>query len=116
MGDFVPIVVAIVTSIGSVIAAYFGARKWVGRSKNAEGGGEDETAAGWREQAELQQARADLLAEQLREERESHADDVGILERERRRLADTQHDLDECDRRLDNAYSRIRQLERERVT
>jgi signal transduction histidine kinase len=117
VGDLVPIIVAIVTSIGTVVAAYFGARKWAGRSKGDGVGDEpDPTAVAWREQAELQQARAELLAEQLREERESHSDDLGILERERRRLADTQHDLDDCSRQRDNAYSRVRQLERERVT
>lgn len=107
MGDLVPIVVAIVTSIGTIVAAAYGARRISGRNQDG-----NRNAARWREQAELEEARADLLAEQLREERESHASDLGTLASERVRLATTQHDLDDCSRQRDNAYHRIRELER----
>lgn len=106
MDDLVPIIVAIVTSVGTIAAAAFGARRLSGSSKD-----NPRNTARWREQAELQEARADLLAEQLREERESHAADLGILARERDRLSTTQHDLDDCARQRDNAWHRIRELE-----
>lgn len=111
-GDLVPVIVAIVTSIGTIGAAALGARRLAGRNQDGA-----RNAARWREQAELEKARADLLAEQLDDEREartavqatlavertSHAADVA-------KLATTQHDLDDCARQRDNAYSELRQV------
>lgn len=102
MGDLVPIVVAIVTSIGTIGAAAFGARRLAGRNPDAS-----RNAARWREQAELEKARAELLAEQLDDERESHSTDL-------RKLATTQHDLDDCARQRDDAYSELRAISHRR--
>ena len=114
MDGTITILVAIIGSAGTVIAALIGARQIAGRKARSSGGNANPIAAQWKEQAELEKARADLLAEQLVEEREGRAADAGVLERERQRLAATQHDLDDCARQRDNAYATIRAIERRR--
>lgn len=101
--DLESILVAIITSIGTLGAAAFGARRLSRRTAEGHGGAAG-NAARWREQAELEKARADLLAAE-------RDDAIGVLASERARLATTQHDLDDCSRQRDNAYSRIRALE-----
>jgi hypothetical protein len=100
LGDLAPIVVAIVTSIGTIGAAAFGARRIAGR--NPEGA---RAASRWREQAELAAARADVLSDELDDERRAR------LEAERR-LGITQHDLDDCARQRDDAFSELRSQRR----
>jgi hypothetical protein len=117
VGDLVPLIAAIVTSVGTIGAAALGARRLAGRASDGH-----RNAARWREQAELEKARADYLGEQLDEERDArsalqttlaaertlHAADLG-------KLATTQHDLDDCARQRDNAYSELRQVQHRRV-
>jgi hypothetical protein len=104
VGDITPIIVAVVTTIGVVLAAALGANRLGARRAP----GVAANAARWRDQAELEKARADLLVEERDRER------TGRLEAEQK-LGDTRHDLDDCVRQRDKAFSDIRVLERRRA-
>jgi hypothetical protein len=106
-----PILVAIIGSAGTVLGALIGAG-YLARRGRKRGQDDPNVAGRWREQADLEKARADLLDEQLNDEREArHA----AIEANRGLLADikrTRDDLDDCARQRDNAYATIRAIER----
>jgi hypothetical protein len=104
VGDLGPLVAAIITSIATLGAAAFGARRWA-KVRNR---GDGTMAARWRDQADLEKARADLLDEQLDDERAARMAAEA-------KLGVTQHDLDDCARQRDNAFSELRQVNRRRI-
>ncbi|HET7030354.1 MAG TPA: hypothetical protein VFI34_07570 [Candidatus Limnocylindrales bacterium] len=111
MDGAVTILVAIIGSAGTIVAALIGARQIAGRKSKANERG---MAAQWKEQAELASARAELLDEQLADEREAREAAIArnvVLEQQ---LSTTRHDLDDCSRQRDNAYATIRAIERRR--
>lgn len=106
MDGFTSIVVAVVTTIGTIVAAALGARQLAGR--RGTGTATASLVARWREQAELEKARADLMAEERDRERAAR------IEAEQK-LQDTRHDLDDCVRQRDGAYSDLRAEKRRRA-
>ena len=120
MGDLGPILAAIIGSAGAIIAAIIGARRLVARSRPDRG-----IAVAWKEQAELEKARADLLAQERDDERTARLADrqsfAEALAKERLaregvegRLSSTQHDLDDCARQRDDVLSELRLVKRRR--
>lgn len=109
MDGIAPVIAAVVTTIGSVIVAWLGARKYVASRPAA---GNAKAIAQWRERAELEATRAELLEEQRDDARAER--DAGITERATMtsKLTDTQHDLDNCARQLSNARAELRQIHR----
>jgi hypothetical protein len=107
----VTILVAIIGSAGTIVAALIGARQLAGRRNRTSDRG---MAAAWKEQAELEKARADLLDEQLEDEREARKTALEHARLAEERLEVTRHDLDDCARQRDNAYATIRAIERRR--
>lgn len=96
--DLTAIVVALIATIGTIVVAAIQAR---------HKSGDPATAAKWRNQAELQKARADLLEEQLEDERSAK-----LIALETMRAAE--RDLDTCVRQRDAAFSDLRAMERRR--
>ena len=105
MDGLTPIVVALIGTAGTVAVAAIQARHRSGQST---------TAARWREQAELEKARADLLEEQLEDERAKAASAVEAMRDSDRELVMTRRELTSVRRELDNAYSDLRAVERRR--
>jgi len=87
VGDFTPVLVAIITSLGTVAAAALTAG-WLQRRRPHA------AAAKWRDQAELERARAELMTSENAELRA--------------KLADTQRSFDDCARQRDKAWSDLR--------
>lgn len=120
MGDLGPILIAVIGSTGTIVAAIIGARRIVGRSKPDRG-----ITVAWKEQAELEKARADLLAQERDDERSARSSDresfAKALAEERlaregveAKLVDTRHDYDDCVRQRDDAFSELRLVKRPR--
>lgn len=114
MDGLVPILVAIIGSTGTIVGALLGARR-LARRGGRRAGPDADIAAGWRQQAELEKARAELLDEQLSDEREARAAAlarIAVLEDE---LRDTHRALDNCVRQRNSAFSDLRAAERRRT-
>jgi hypothetical protein len=104
VGDVSSIVVAVVTTIGTIVVAAIAAGL-VGRRRGTSAQAQ---AGKWRDQADLEKARAELLVEERDRER------AGRLEAEAK-LVDTRHDLDDCARQRDDLLSDLRLLTRRRT-
>jgi chromosome segregation ATPase len=106
-----PILAAIIASVGTIVGAVLGARRLAGHRTK---GSDSTIAAGWRQQAELEKARADLLEEQRDDERDANADAAARISTLEGQLNTTRHDLDDCVRQREKAFSDLRALERRR--
>jgi len=105
MGDFTPILVAVITSVATVAAAALGAG-WLQRRQRQP------AAAKWRDQAELAQAKAELMATENAGLQRTNSDLRTENADLRERLAGTQNDLDDCARQRDKAWSDLRVAKR----
>jgi hypothetical protein len=104
VGELVPVLVAIVTTVGTVLAAYLAARSGkLGRI----GPGADEVA-GLRTRLEVEGAKAGLLTEQLIVERANHASTRAELEECRAAKDFAERASDACERRLNAVYAELR--------
>lgn len=100
----VSVVIAVVSTLGGLVALYLRLR-W---QRKPAAAADRSAAAEWRGEAELWQARAGLVAEERDEERSKR-------EAAERTLASTRHDLDDCTRQRDDAYSELRLIGRRRT-
>lgn len=118
MGELVTVIVAIIGSATTIVVALIGAKRIAGRGKP-----DRSTAVAWKEQAELEKARADLMAQERDDERGARRSDAEsaarALAEERTlraaiqdKLSDTQHNLDDCARQRDDAFSELRLVKR----
>lgn len=102
--DPTPVLVAIITTLGTIVVAYLAARSGTlgGRLSRVE------EAAKWKERYETERAKVDEWRDRFERERE-RAETETAARREAERRADyAERDADACTRRLDNLYSELR--------
>lgn len=98
MSEFLPIVAAVVSTVGALWAGSVVTRRLSKFGLSTEQLTVQKTL---RELAEVERAKRELL----------ESDNVSLRER----LRDTQHDLDDCARQRDNAYSELRGMKSRRA-
>jgi hypothetical protein len=98
MGDFLPIIAAVVTTVGTIVGGVLLTRRLSKLGLSTEQLQVNRTL---RELAETEKAKREIV-EQERDALKA-------------RLTDTQHDLDDCARQRDNAYSELRIRKRDDV-
>lgn len=94
-----PILVAAVTTAGGILATWLAARRL---SSLGLGDAQSQVNRSLRELAATERAKRELLEEQLASERAAH--EATRAERDRYR-----QEADDCDRRVNNLYSELRQ-------
>lgn len=103
MGDFGPIIAAVITTSGAIFIASFGARRLI-RGSHVDGAAS--TAAelnhNLRELVATERAKSEVWKERFDAEVTAH----GVT---KMKLVQAQYDADTCQRRLDNAYADMRQ-------
>lgn len=102
MSEFLPIVAAVVTTVGTIIGGVFLTRRLAKLGLTTEQLQVNKTL---RELAEVETQKRKLIEEDLARTRL-------VLED---KLKDTQHDLDDCERQLSDARAELRQVARRRV-
>lgn len=111
MNDLIPVFVALIGIVPLVIGLVLGVRKYGGGLASAQ----IETAAIWRDNAEVNSAKADIWQQRYRDEVEGRAAELithqKALDALNETLRLTRHDLDDCSRQKDDAYSRLRRLD-----
>lgn len=99
MDGFLPVVAAVITTVGTIIGGVLLTRRLQKLGLSNE---QLQVNTTLRELAETEKAKREIVE--------------GEREALRERLTDTQHDLDDCTRQRDNAYAELRGVARRRTT
>lgn len=96
------VLVAIVTTLGTVVAAYLAARSGKGPFRKVE------DSAVWKERAELAEAKAGAWEAKHSAEVDAHTRTKAELAEEARKRQFAELEADTADRRLNDLYARLR--------
>lgn len=111
MDGFAPILVAIITTAGTIAGIALGARRL---GKLGLGDAQLQVNQTLRELVDVTSAKADIWKEKYDQEVLAHAADRALAVSDKQVLVEklrlTQHDLDDCERQKDGLYSELRAL------